>query len=69
MLMKVCTLQTASLVDCSCASHDSLAVEMLYISLLGREPPSHPDWQAFAFGFSLLYHNGFDFCKVCATAI
>jgi hypothetical protein len=45
-------------------AHDALAADMLYRSVIGAEPPSHPELQAFLKGFRLPCRNGFNFPKV-----
>lgn len=37
---------------------------MLYAAIVGAEPPSHPEIQGFAEGFSLPCRNGFKFYTV-----
>ena len=38
---------------------------MLYWSVMGPEPHTHPELQAFRQGFQLPCRNGFNFCDVC----
>jgi hypothetical protein len=56
--------QVACLRDRDEASHASLAAEMLYRSVIGPEPPSHPELLAFRKGFELRCHNGLTFFDV-----
>lgn len=42
-----------------------MAVQMLYRVVVGSEPPSHPEIQAFRYGFDLPCRNGFRFSEVC----
>ncbi|KAJ7581874.1 hypothetical protein C8J56DRAFT_754251, partial [Mycena floridula] len=44
-------------------SHSLLASEVLYRCVVGREPPLHPELQAFYKGFKLASRNGFEFPK------
>ncbi|KAI0078511.1 hypothetical protein K474DRAFT_1706398 [Panus rudis PR-1116 ss-1] len=44
-------------------THTSIAPEVLYTALLGKEPPSHPYVRAFLAGFNLPCRNGFTFSK------
>jgi hypothetical protein len=46
------------------ASHNALAAEMLYRGVVGTEPASHPEIQAFKQGFELPCRNGFSFFDV-----
>lgn len=46
------------------ASHKAYASEILWSAIAGQEPPSHPELQAFAEGFSLPCRNGFKFTEV-----
>jgi len=57
-------IQVACLRDRDQASHDALAVEMLHRGVIGAQPSSHPEIEAFKDGFRLPCRNGFDFCDV-----
>jgi hypothetical protein len=57
--------QVACLHDRDQASHDALGVEMLHQGIIGTEPSSHPEIEAFKNGFRLPCRNGFDFFDVC----
>jgi len=48
-------------------SHQALASEMLYKSVIGPEFPNHPELQAFMKGFGLPCRNGFTFAQVSFT--
>ncbi|KAJ7588769.1 hypothetical protein C8J56DRAFT_1049694 [Mycena floridula] len=49
-------------------SHQLLACELLYKCVIGREPPLHPELQAFSKGFRLGRANGFDFTTTMINA-
>ena len=46
-------------------AHAAWAANMLYTSIVGPEPPNHPELQAFMKGFALKCSNGFTFLDVC----
>jgi hypothetical protein len=50
-------------------SHQALAGEMLYKSVIGPEFPNHPEIQAFIKGFNLACRNGFNFSQVKQDAV
>ncbi|KAJ7436551.1 hypothetical protein FB451DRAFT_1417408 [Mycena latifolia] len=56
-------LEVSALKSRDQATHDGLLVEMLYRSVIGSEPPSHPDLIALATGFRLPCRNGFTFTR------
>ena len=58
------SLQSAGLRDRDQVSHEALAGEMLHRSVVGAEPPSHPELRAFRSGFNLTCRNGFSFPEV-----
>jgi hypothetical protein len=45
-------------------SHAALAAEMLYRSVIGTEPPNHPEIRAFTRGLELRCCNGLTFFDV-----
>lgn len=57
--------QLACLYDRTEGSHNALAVEMLYMAVIGNVQPEHPELQAFLAGLRLPCRNGFTFCNVC----
>ncbi|KAI0362327.1 hypothetical protein OH77DRAFT_1528529 [Trametes cingulata] len=56
--------ELACLLDRDERSHKAIAVEMLYVSVIGSAPPEHPELRAFLSGFRLPCHNGFTFCEI-----
>jgi hypothetical protein len=49
------------------ATHNAIAVEMLYRAIIGPAPTSNPELQAFCEGFLLPCSNGFTFENVCVV--
>jgi hypothetical protein len=60
-------LKVALLRDRDEQSHQALAGEMLYRSVIGPEFPNHPELQAFKKGFNLACRNGFNFSQVISV--
>ncbi|KAI0354352.1 hypothetical protein OH77DRAFT_1548247 [Trametes cingulata] len=56
--------QIACMSDRDERSHKAIAAEMLHVSVIGPEPPEHPELQAFLAGFRLPCRNGFRFCEI-----
>ncbi|KAJ7825278.1 hypothetical protein B0H14DRAFT_2596655 [Mycena olivaceomarginata] len=57
-------IQIASLASRDLAQHQALGPDLLYTALIGSQPPSHSELQAFFLGLKLPCSNGFDFMQV-----
>ncbi|KAJ7853479.1 hypothetical protein B0H14DRAFT_3450163 [Mycena olivaceomarginata] len=49
------------------AQHQALGPDLLYTALIGSQPPSHSELQAFFLGLKLPCSNGFDFMQVLCS--